>query len=178
MGSRERTIVRGLTWPLMPLLLVATTVVSMARPPAAGPGFTFTELPFVAALAVCWLVGVTLTGRAFTQPAGWAFLGLGTAVAWSAVTDVYADYALRWEPDAPAGTLVATLSDTSFVWWFLFLALALQLTPPGDRSGRFPRWLRRVTIASSTSFQAAALLRSTPLDTPSRTSPARGPWSP
>lgn len=113
-------------------------------------------------------MGVALTGRVFTQPAGWAFLGLGTALAWSAVTDVYTDYALNWDPDAPAAELAATLSETSFVWWFVFLALVLQLTPPAEPSERFPRWLRRVTITGGIVFQAAALLRSTPLAPPNQ----------
>ena len=34
-------------------------------------------MPYVVATIACWLVGVLLTGRAFAQPAGWAFLGLG-----------------------------------------------------------------------------------------------------
>ena len=168
MDSGKRRTVRALTWPLTPLLMVATVAVLVARPPAAGAGLTLAELPFLAATLVCWLVGVVLTGRVFTQPAGWAFLGLGTALAWSAVTDVYTDYALNWDPDAPVAELAATLSDTSFVWWFVFLALVLQLTPPAEPSERFPRWLRRVTITGGIVFQAAALLRSTPLAPPNQ----------
>ena len=58
------------------------------------------DVPFVVATIACWLVGVVLTGRAFEQPAGWAFLGLGTALAWSGFTDVYTELALIWRPDA------------------------------------------------------------------------------
>lgn len=175
MDSGKRRAVRALQWPLTPLLMVATVAVLVARPPASGAGLTLAELPFLAATLVCWLVGVALTGRVFTQPAGWAFLGLGTALAWSAVTDVYTDYALNWDPDAPAAELAATLSETSFVWWFVFLALVLQLTPPAEPSERFPRWLRRVTITGGIVFQAAALLRSTLSRHRTRTSSARGP---
>ena len=87
-----------------------------------------------------------LTGRAFAQPAGWAFLGLGTALAWSGFVDVYAELALTWRPDAPAGPLAATLGDTSFVWWFVFLALVLQFTPPGPVVVAAARWLPRSTV--------------------------------
>lgn len=164
-GTGVRATVRALTWPVAPLLLAAT-VASVARSPAAGPAISLGELPYLAAMIACWLVGVVLTGRVFVQPAGWAFLGLGTALAWSAVTDVYTGQALHWEPTAPGAALAATTSETSFVWWFVFLALVLQLTPPADFSGRFRHWLTRVTIASGILFQAAALMRSTPLEPP------------
>ncbi|HEX4698888.1 MAG TPA: histidine kinase [Actinomycetes bacterium] len=123
-------------------------------------------MPYVVATIACWLVGVVLTGRAFEQPAGWAFLGLGTSLAWSGLTDVYAELALVWRPDLPAGPLVATLSDTSFVWWFVFLALVLQLTPPARASSRLQRSLPRVTVAAGLVYQVTALLRSTHLDSP------------
>ena len=42
-------------------------------------------------MVACWLVGVVVTGRAPEQPAGWAFLGLGTAIAWSAFCDDYSE---------------------------------------------------------------------------------------
>ena len=83
------------------------------------------------------LAGRRRPDRAGVRAAGgWAFLGLGTALAWSGLTDVYAELALTWRPDAPAGALAATLSDTSFVWWFVFLALVLQFTPPARATRR------------------------------------------
>ena len=48
-------------------------------------------LPANAAMVACWLVGVVVTGRAPEQRAGWAFLGLGTAMAWSAFCDEYSE---------------------------------------------------------------------------------------
>ena len=62
--------------------------------------------------------------------------------------------------------MFAVLSDSSFVWWFVFLALVLQLTPPGRREGRLGRWLPKLTVASGIAFQVAALLRSRHLDPP------------
>ena len=112
----------------------------------------------------CWLVGVVLTGRVFLQPAGWAFLGLGTALAWSGLVDFYVDYALS--QDAAAGHLAATLGDTSYVWWFVFLSLVLQLTPPVRSSSRWERWLPRVTVGAGVAYQVTALLRSSHLDQP------------
>ena len=58
---------------------------------------------------------------------------------------------------------MATFSDSSFVWWFLFLALGLQFTPTvRPRSRTIPL----LTIVSGLVFQVAALLRSTHLDHP------------
>ena len=116
-------------------------------------------------MVACWLVGVVVTGRAPEQPAGWAFLGLGTAVAWSAFCDDYSELGRVGERDVPAWRLFATLGDTSFVWWFVFLALVLLYTPPGPRQG-MARWLPTVTVVSGVVFQVMALLRSTPLDRP------------
>jgi signal transduction histidine kinase len=61
------------------------------------------------------------------------------------------------------GPLLATFGDTSFVWWFVFLALGLQFTPAVRPSSRA---LPVLTIVSGVVFQSAALLRSTHLDRP------------
>ncbi len=61
---------------------------------------------------------------------------------------------------------MATFSDTSFVAWFLFLALVLQYTPTARDSIPGGRWLPLVTVSSAVVFQVAALLRSTHLDAP------------
>jgi signal transduction histidine kinase len=119
----------------------------------------------IAARVACWLVGVVVSGRAPDQPAGWAFLGLGTAVAWSAFCDDYSELGRLGQRDVPAWRLFATLGDTSWVWWFVFLALVVLYTPPGPRRG-VARWLPTVTVVAGVVFQVMALLRSTPLDPP------------
>jgi len=128
---------------------------------------------FLVGLTMCWAVGVALTGRAFHQPAGWAFLGLSAAFAWAGFTDEYAALALGGsKQDYPYGELVAVFGDSSFVWWFVFIALGLQFTAsirPIPQRWRLLPWL---TIGSGLAFQVAALLRSTPLENqPDVTSP-------
>ncbi|MEO7980180.1 MAG: histidine kinase [Sporichthyaceae bacterium] len=159
-----RVLVRALTWPVTPALLAATTVVQLERPPDGEPLLGAADVPFVVATLTCWLVGMLLTGKAYPQLAGWAFLGLGAALAWSGLTDVYAGLAHAERFSAPAGALAATLSDTSFVWWFVYLALVLWFTPPVRTTVRrsLPRW----TVLTGALYQVAALLRSTRLDPP------------
>ena len=64
--------------------------------------------------------------------------------------DTYTQVALGSRvDDLPAGELWATLGDTSFIWWFLFLTLCLCLTPaipPARRRGW--RWLPLVTAVT------------------------------
>jgi signal transduction histidine kinase len=159
-------VARAATWSLAPLLVAATTVLLLRRPDAAGPVIHTADLPYTAAILACWVVGVVLTWRVPGQVAGWAFLGLGTAVTWSAFTGAYADLALVWGEDLPRARLVAVLSDTSFVWWFVLLALALQFTPPRSARSWFTRALPTVTVAAGAGFQAMALMRPTPLEPP------------
>jgi signal transduction histidine kinase len=161
-GPPARTLTRALTWTLTPGLLTAAFVVDVSRAVDAGPDVA--DVPVVLAVLACWLVGVVVTGRSFAQPAGWAFLGLSVALAWSAFTDVYAAPG----PDAPlpGDELFATLSDSSFVWWFVFLALVLLYTPPDHRGGGIVARLPAVTIAAGVAFQVFALLRSTHLGPP------------
>jgi signal transduction histidine kinase len=156
----RRDLVRGLTWPLAPAL-VAGTGVAGAR--AGMESWTAACLALLGVLA-CWAVGVVVTWRSAEQPAGWAFLGLGTALAWSSFAD---EYAPAGDPHPlPGYRLIATLSDTSFVWWFVFVALVLQCTPTRSREGRLASALPAVTLVCGGVFQVLALLRSTPLDPP------------
>ena len=167
MGPARQTLIRALTWPLAPALLVLTLVVDLRS--GTDAGLVATDVPIVLAMVACWLVGVLVTGRSFSQGAGWAFLGLATALAWSALTDEYVAPVTGGASDAdrlPGTDVFAVLSDSSFVWWFVFLALVLQLTPPGRRESRLGRWLPNLTVASGIAFQAAALLRSSHLDPP------------
>ena len=169
MGPTRLLIARGLTWPLVPALLAGTFAADAARPGSVDVVVRAGDAPAVVALVACWLVGVVVTARAPEQPAGWAFLGLGTAVVWSAFTDTYAEMLLATDGATSAYRLVATLGDSSFVWWFVFLALVLQLTPPAGVRPAAARHLPAVTVVTGCTFQAMALLRPTHLDPPLET---------
>ena len=113
MAPVGRTLIRALTWSLAPALGVATFVARRARADArAGARWRGVLVPL---LAACWLVGVVITGRSYEQSAGWAFLGLATALSWSGFTGQYAP---PGDPHPlPGYGVVATFSDTSWVWW-------------------------------------------------------------
>lgn len=159
MGTTTRVLTRAVTWPLAPALVAGQ--VAIGNPFAGEYGAGPADFVYLVAMLVCWVVGVMLTWRVFEQPAGWAFLGLGTALTWSGYAEFATAHALG--SGQANGPLMATLSDSSFVWWFLFLALGLQFTPAvRPRS----RTLPVLTVVSGLVFQVAALLRSTHLDQP------------
>jgi signal transduction histidine kinase len=171
MGPGQRTAARSVTWPLVPLLLVGMVFVSLHDPEPAEAGLSVHDFAsnssYSLGLLACWLVGIVLTLRVPEQGAGWAFLGLGTVMAWSGFVDTYTEVALGGRvDDLPGGELWATLGDTSFVWWFLVLTLCLYLTPASRPSWRGWRWLPWIALGSALVYQPAALLRSTHLAAP------------
>ncbi|RYP86270.1 hypothetical protein EKO23_09970 [Nocardioides guangzhouensis] len=165
MEPPRRVLARWVTWPLVPALMLGTFASDVARADGVRSTALVADAVVVATMVACWLVGLVVTGQAPDQPAGWAFLGLGTALAWSAFCDEYSELGRLDQRDVPAWKLFATLGDTSFVWWFVFLTLVLLYTPPGPRRG-MARWLPTVTVFAGVVFQVMALLRSTPLDRP------------
>lgn len=158
-GSARLDLARSLTWPLAPALLVGALVVN-----SSGPTVGAADVPSIVALVTCWIVGVVVTWRLPDQPAGWAFLGLGTAVTWSAFSEEYV--ASSRSVGSTTYQLMATLNDSSFVWWFVFLALAVQLTPPKETRPAVTRHLTIVTVLTGAAFQSMVLLRTTKLDPP------------
>lgn len=160
---------RALAWSLVPLLLIGDAL-TQHHLYAVGRGDlvswnSSSTIPFLAAELTCWVVGVVLTHRIPGQVVGWLFLGLGTSIGAGGLLDSFANEALRAEPNRwPLGGLGAVLGDSIFVWWFLFLALILQLTPTGKPLSARALWLARLTVLTAGGFAVAALLRSTPLE--------------
>ncbi len=139
-----RVAARAITWPIAPALMLALPVDAFLTANAVG---------YLTIMTATWGVGVFLTWHAFSQGAGWAFLGLGTALTWSAFTD-----------EVSGGDLLLTFGESSFAWWFMFLALGLQFTPTTEPRSRARRILMVTTILSTVGFQVGALLRSTPIE--------------
>lgn len=156
-------LVRGAAWLSAPLLAVGTY---WFQAPLGSASMRVEDGPFVLAFLACWLVGVVVTLQQPRQRAGWAFLGLGTALAWTSFTDAYAESGLDGPHHIAGDTMFATLSDSSFVWWFAFLALVLQLTPPDPPRHLVARWLPSTTLTCALVFQVMALLRPVNLDPP------------
>jgi signal transduction histidine kinase len=166
MGATGRVLARAVTWPLTPACLVLMGVAQGARPGPSDALVSWSDLPYLTALVAAWTVGVVLTLRTPAPRAGWAFLGLGTAMAASGLFDTYADLALSRRTDFPFAGLAATFADSSWAWWFVFIALVLCLTPP--RTATWPPLARlpRVTVAVGLAYQVGALLRPIHLDPP------------
>ena len=158
---------RAVTWPLVPLLFAALAVMAVADPDPSviTASSVLVAASYLVATLVPYGVGVLLTVRVPQHGAGWAFLGLGTSLAWSAFTEEYAHAALEGALDLPGGTLMATFADSSFVAWFVFLALALHYTADVGASRRLRR-LPAAILGSAVVFQACVLLRSLPLSDP------------
>jgi signal transduction histidine kinase len=164
MRPRWRVLARAAAWPLAPALLASALAMGAVYDEgSSSPDITF--VPVLAAMVACWLLGVLVTGRSFEQRAGWAFLGLGSALAWTAAVDEYARLAVLAHRDLPGGRVAATLSDTSWIWWFVFLALVVQYTVPAV-PGRLTRVLPRATLLAGATFQLLALPRTAPLGDP------------
>ena len=157
-------LARAAAWPLAPALLASALILGEIDDEVSSP-VDPAFLPALVAMVACWLLGVVVTGRSFEQRAGWAFLGLGAALTWTAAVDEYARLAVLAHRDLPGGGVAATLSDTSWIWWFVFLALVVQYTVPAV-PGRLTRVLPRVTLLAGAAYEVLALLRSEPLGDP------------
>ena len=166
MGATGRGLARAVTWPLVPVCLLLIAVVDSARPGSSDALVTGSDLPYLTAMLATWGVGVVLTARAPTPPAGWAFIGLSSTMAASGLFDAYADLAVFRRTDVPLPGLAATLSDSSWVWWFVFIALVLCLTPPTAPTGAALARLPVITVTAGLVYQVGALLRPAHLDPP------------
>lgn len=158
---------RAVTWPLAPLLMAGSVWVIAADPGRSDLSLSgaLGNATYTVAVLVPYVVGVLLTARVPHHGAGWAFLGLGTSLAWSAFTEEYTSAALVGHVDLPWPTVLATFSDSSFVAWFVFLALGLHFTAsvsPPERLHRLPGAI----LVSALIYQVCVLLRSTPLAAP------------
>jgi signal transduction histidine kinase len=166
MGAGGRVLARVLTWPVAPACLLAIPLVGSADPGPSHVLVTGSDLPYLTAMVATWTVGVVLTGRRPAPTAGWAFLALGSAMAASGLIDEYADLAVFRRPGLPLPGVAATLSDSSWVWWFVLVALVLVLTPPASVRGRHIARLPTATLVAGATYQVAALLRPVHLDAP------------
>jgi signal transduction histidine kinase len=166
MGATGRLLARAATWPLAPACLVLMPVLDSAGHGPSDALVTGSDLPYLTAMVAAWTVGVVLTGRRSAPPAGWAFLGLGTTMAASGLFDAYADLAVFRSTDLPLAGVAATLSDSTWAWWFVFIALVLCLTPPTTPASRLLARLPIVTVIAGVGYQVAALLRPIHLDAP------------
>jgi hypothetical protein len=147
-------VARAAVWSLTPLLMLGALVVQLVDPTAGPVTVTtvMTAAAYLVALLAPYVVGLVLTVRVPSHGAGWSFLGLATVLAWSSFVDEYAAAALSGELHLPGATLMATLSDSSFVGWFVFLTLCLHYTAAGANARL--RRLPVVTLTAAGAYQS------------------------
>jgi signal transduction histidine kinase len=158
---------RVVTWPLAPLLMGGVLLIMATDPAPSEPSLSgvLLDASYAVAVLVPYGVGVLLTVRVPHHGAGWAFLGLGTSLAWGAFTEEYASHVLKGHLDLPWPTLMATFGDSSFAAWFVFLALGLHFTAAVGPSRRM-HGLTAAILISALVYQVCVMLRSTPLSVP------------
>ena len=105
--------------------------------------------PVVLAVVSAVGVGALVASRRPTHPVGWLLLGVGLAVATSAVVEPYAKYGLVTRPGSlPAARyLVPILYSTYFVG-LACAGFVLLLTPTGSLPSSRWRWWARVAAAA------------------------------
>ena len=151
----RRTAARAATWPLAPVLLLERAVRRSGR----------RRRP-LRRLDRHLLVGRGLPHRGTPSDRERAGRSWGSAPLWRGVPS---------PRTVCEGDLFVALGDSSFVWWFMFLAHGAAAHADVDGLGSADRCLWS-TIASAVVFQVSALLRSTPTAGTARRREPVGRW--
>lgn len=120
----------------------------------------------VVATAAAALVGAAIVRDQSRHPVGWLFLALSSIILGSGVMDTWLDWGVLVRPGSlPATGVVAAIDNSSWIFWFVIVALVLLLTPTGTYLTPRWRWVGRVCLWSGVVSFCLALLR-TELDPP------------
>lgn len=126
---------------LIPLLLHLRLQAASAAPHLLDLSDAISLLPVLSTL----VVGTALVSHRPEHPVGWLFLLFGVVQVVPGSIDAVTEYLLATRATLPgAVTLLAALSDISFVCWLTLLALILLLTPTGVLHGRLERITARM----------------------------------
>jgi len=124
---------------------------------------------------VATVVGIAIIRSQPEHPVGWLFLALSAVIMSSAPLESW----VRWGHDArpgsvPGAGVAAAVDNSTWIAWFVLVALILLLTPTGSYLS--PRWqlLGRVVVASGTVAFGLSILNDRPLDPPYED--VRNPW--
>jgi signal transduction histidine kinase len=167
---RQRVLIAGVValWLVIPVSLAAVLVFNRlltdaGRPDLAAP---FGDaIVLVLAMVSASTVGAGLALRRPRHPVGWLFLALGIAIALP--TGGYAGYGAIARPGSlPAADMVGVVGDSSFLLWFVVLALIMHLTPDGRPLSRLWSVLMWATVASAAIALLTVLVTDFPLDPP------------
>ncbi len=141
---------------LIPVLLHLRLHADAAAMPLLDVADAISLLPVLSTL----IVGTALTSQRPTHPVGWLFLLFGVVQVVPGAIDVVTEYLLATRATLPgAVTVLAALSDISFVCWLTLLALILLLTPGGELCGRLEQVTARLVVAACVVAMLGGMLR-------------------
>jgi signal transduction histidine kinase len=167
---RQRVLIAGVValWLVVPVSLAAILVFNRLLTDAGRPDLAepFGDaIVLVLAMVSASTVGASLALRRPRHPVGWLFLALGAVIALP--TGGYAGYGAIARPGSlPAADMVGVLGDSSFLLWFVVLALIMHLTPDGRPLSRLWSVLMWATVASAAIAMLMVLVTDFPLDPP------------
>jgi signal transduction histidine kinase len=104
-----------------------------------GQDFAAGGIAIVMAMVASASVGALLVAQQPRHPVGWLLLILGVVMAVGTAGTSYATWGAVVRPGSlPAADAVGVLADSSWIAWFVILALVLHLTPSGKPLSK--RW--------------------------------------
>ncbi|TDD96641.1 histidine kinase dimerization/phosphoacceptor domain-containing protein, partial [Jiangella asiatica] len=122
---------------------------------------------YVLAMLSAATVGAGLAIQRPRHPIGWLFLALGIVQALGPVLTGYATYGAIARPGSlPLPGAAALVADSSYLMWFVLIALVFHLTPDGHPLSRRWGWAAWATVAAGVIAIAAAFVTPAAFDPP------------
>jgi signal transduction histidine kinase len=136
-------------------------------------GETWVLILGVASAAV---VGFAVTRSQPSHPVGWLFLALSASILVSGPLEAWIEWGAMARPGSlPATGQVAAVNDSTWIPWFVLVALILLLTPTGTHLS--PRWrvLARVIAGAGALAFVLSLAKTEPFEAPFQD--IENPWA-
>ena len=112
-------------------------------------------------------VGVAITRSQPDHPVGWLFLALSASILVSGPLEAWIEWGAMVRPGSlPATGQVAAVSDSTWIAWFVLVALILLLTPTGTPLS--PRWgvLARIIAGAGALAFVLSMAKTEPFEAP------------